>query len=628
MGYNSLPVSTAAGAPVAQGGSQYRGLQSLLEVRGLGVSFRSASGKSVQAVESVDFSLEREQILALVGESGSGKSVTALAVMGLLPERSARLHPGSQILFDGVPMRGPDAPGGGVLAKGQDGVRTRSLRGRHIAMIFQDPLTSLNPVYSVGFQIAEMMRVHLGASRAQAMQRAQHLLQEVGIPEPHRRVHAYPHELSGGQQQRVMIAMALACEPALLIADEPTTALDVTIQRQILLLLLELKRRRRMAILFITHDLGLVGEFADTVVVMRHGKVREAGAVGDVFSAPADPYTRALLLCRPDAQKPVERLLTIEDWSNVAQDPPGIAIVAPPSSHPPQPSTPSHPSPSSPASPAAPPSPPADRRAILEVRGLRKVFKRRAGLFRRDELLAVDGLSFCLARGRTVGIVGESGSGKTTAGLCILGLHQASAGEVLFDGQDLLRMDASSLFPIRRRLQIVFQNPYASLNPRFTVGDILVEPMLLHRIGRDASGRLVKVRALLDRVGLPSAAINRYPHEFSGGQRQRIAIARCLALEPEVMVCDEAVSALDVSVQAQVLNLLKDLQRDLGLSYVFISHDLAVVRHMADQLLVMQAGKVVEQGDAARIYQAPAHSYTRALLEAIPRGYPMAHADA
>ena len=583
----------AASAPPVQGAFAETE-QALLEVRRLGLSFRSASGRSVQAVDGVDFSLAREQILALVGESGSGKSVTALAIMGLLPERSARIAQGSQIHFAGESVLAADP----AVRGARQGVRIRSLRGRRIAMIFQDPLASLNPVYTVGFQLAEMMRVHQGASRLEAMRRAQQLLEEVGIPEPARRVHAYPHELSGGQQQRVMIAMAIACEPELLIADEPTTALDVTVQRQILQLLLRLKERRRMAILFISHDLGLVGEFADAVVVMRQGKVREAGPVAKVFSAPSDRYTQALLVCRPDPQRPVERLLTVDDWSEAQTQPrERLAVTAPSSNW-------------------------TKDSPILELRHLRKVFPRRLGLFRRDDLVAVDGVSFTLSRSRTIGIVGESGSGKTTTGLCIVRLHEASGGQVLFDGQDLLAMDEARLFPVRRRLQIVFQNPYASLNPRFTVGEILGEPMLLHRIGQNATERQSRVRVLLDRVGLPAAALNRYPHEFSGGQRQRIAIARCLALEPEVIVCDEAVSALDVSVQAQILNLLKDLQRDLGLSYVFISHDLAVVRHMADELLVMSGGKVVEQGDAERIYRSPEHPYTRALLDAIPRGFP------
>jgi len=581
--------------------------QALLEVKALEIAFRSASGRTVQAVDGVDFSLPPERILALVGESGSGKSVTALAIMGLLPARSTQIAAGSRIDFAGESLLSAQTP----AVRGRE-VKWRKLRGRRMAMIFQDPLSSLNPVYTVGFQLAEMLRLHRAMARAEAMRRALELLEEVGIPEPERRIHAYPHELSGGQQQRVMIAMAIACEPELLIADEPTTALDVTIQRQILQLLLALKRRRQMAILFITHDLGLVGEFADAVVVMRHGRVREAGRVAQVFGAPKDPYTRALIHCRPDPGKPTARLLTIDDWGTTRDS----AVAAPAALQ-----TPSE-------APPFAPGPPAAHPPLLEVRNLCKVFPRRVGLFRRDDLVAVDNVSFSLARGRTIGIVGESGSGKTTAGLCIVRLHQASAGAVLFDGHNLLALPEQRLFPIRRRLQIVFQNPYASLNPRFTVAEILCEPMLLHRLCASASDRTARARLLLDRVGLPESSLNRYPHEFSGGQRQRIAIARCLALEPEVLVCDEAVSALDVSVQAQVLNLLKDLQRDLGLSYVFISHDLAVVRHMADDLLVMLGGKVVEQGSAERIYRAPAHDYTRALLDAVPRGYLPQHAAA
>jgi peptide/nickel transport system ATP-binding protein len=376
---------------------------------------------------------------------------------------------------------------------------------------------------------------------------------------------------------------------------------------------------------------------------MRNGKVREAGSVAQIFGAPADVYTRALIHCRPDAKFPAARLLTIDDWSSTQaaanqaaaercglEGPPGQQQVGPSLEHrlpSPTPTPPPPPPPTSTPTPIQSSPQPVLNAPILEVRHLRKVFIRRAGLFGRDDLVAVHDLSFSLARGKTIGIVGESGSGKTTAGLCIVRLHPATAGEVVFDGKNLLALSGQQLFAIRRRLQIVFQNPYASLNPRFTIAEILAEPMRLHHLASGAAECNSRVRTLLDRVGLPASSLNRYPHEFSGGQRQRIAIARCLALEPEVIVCDEAVSALDVSVQAQVLNLLKDLQRDLGLSYVFISHDLAVVRHMADELLVMLAGKVVEQGDAERIYLTPAHAYTRALLDAIPRGYDPQRSD-
>lgn len=557
----------------------------LLEVEHLGVNFKSADGQLVQAVKGLSFNLAYEQILAVVGESGSGKSVSSLAIMGLLPPRSATIDPASQVRFRGQSLLGLSASA------------WRQIRGRKIAMIFQDPMSSLNPVYSIGYQLAEMLRIHEGQSHSQATKAAIDLLEEVGMPEPRRRIHAYPHELSGGQQQRVMIAMAIACSPELLIADEPTTALDVTIQRQILELLLRLKARRRMSMLFITHDLGLVGEFADEVVVMRHGEIREAGSAMQIFTDPKDAYTRALIHCRPDPVQPRARLLTIDDW-NIS--PQALQVVDEQKE-------------------SAPIEKPSD--TILEVKGLRKVFPRRVGLWQRDDVVAVDDVSFRLMRGKTLGIVGESGSGKTTAGLCAVRLHQATAGQILFDGKDLLAMSESALMPLKRRLQIVFQNPYASLNPRFTVGQILNEPMMLHGIGSSAAERALKLNDLLDRVGLPANSVNRYPHEFSGGQRQRIAIARCLALTPDVIVCDEAVSALDVSVQAQVLNLLKDLQHEFSLSYLFISHDLGVVRYMADDLIVMHQGRVVEQGSADSIYNNPKHAYTRELLQAVPHGF-------
>jgi len=578
----------------------------LLEVENLGVRFKSADGHLVQAVKRVSFKLAPERILAVVGESGSGKSVSSLAIMGLLPPRSTQIDSASLIRF-----------------KGQSLLRLssnawRQIRGRQIAMIFQDPMSSLNPVYTVGYQLAEMLRIHEGQTQSQAMAAAQVLLEEVGMPEPSRRLHAYPHELSGGQQQRVMIAMAIACGPELLIADEPTTALDVTIQRQILELLLRLKQRRRMSILFITHDLGLVGEFADEVVVMRHGEIREAGSAQQIFTQAQDVYTKALIYCRPDPDMPRARLLTIDDWDasvlpsrdDVDQDAQPVSAAQPLSIQ-----TISKAQPTSAAASIPTVEP------ILEVKGLRKVFPRKIGLWRRDDVVAVDNVSFRLMKGKTLGIVGESGSGKTTAGLCAVRLHQATSGQILFEGQDLRTMSEAAFMPLKRRLQIVFQNPYASLNPRFTVGQILSEPMLLHGIGSSASDRESKLLDLLDRVGLPAAAVNRYPHEFSGGQRQRIAIARCLALSPDVIVCDEAVSALDVSVQAQVLNLLKDLQRELSLSYVFISHDLGVVRYMADELVVMHQGRVVEQGQADSIYSNPQDAYTRELLSAVPRGF-------
>jgi len=562
----------------------------LLEVKNLTVDFISASKAPVRAVESVSFVIPRERTVALVGESGSGKSVSALAIMGLLPPQNAIVGLHSSIEYDKRSLLS--------LSRSD----WQLIRGSRIAMIFQDPMTSLNPVYTVGFQLAEMLKVHKHFSNKQAAARACELLEEVGIPEPQKRVNAYPHELSGGQQQRVMIAMALACEPELLIADEPTTALDVTVQRQILLLLAELRERRRMAMLFITHDLGLVSEVADHAVVMRKGTVREAGPVRTLFSQPQDPYTKALLSCRPSIDRQGKRLLTIDDWMSTSSAESAALSIAP-----------------SIDAPAVSVAKPNLDQPLLEVQGLRKVFKRSGPWFQSDDFVAVENVSFQLMRGQTVGLVGESGSGKTTVGLCLLRLHEATAGKVFFDGKNLFDMSNAEFSAYKRRLQIVFQNPYASLNPRFTVGEILSEPMQLHGIGSNSADWEKQSLSLLDKVGMPASALKRYPFEFSGGQRQRIAIARSLSLSPEVVVLDEAVSALDVSVQAQVLNLLKDLQKELGLSYLFISHDLEVVRYMSDALLVMNKGHVVEQGDAAQIYQSPQHAYTQTLLAAVPR---------
>ncbi len=557
----------------------------LLSVRQLRVSFRNEDGDCFEALKGIDFDIAANRTVALVGESGSGKSVTSMAILRLLPQQGCHIHPDSQILFEGRNLLAADRR------------ELRQLRGRDIAMIFQDPMSALNPVFTVGEQIMETLMLHTGLRRKAARQRAVALLKEVGLPEPDRKVDAYPHQLSGGQQQRVMIAMAIACEPKLLIADEPTTALDVTIQKQILTLIARLQKSHGMAVLFITHDLGLVGEFADEVIVMRHGEIREHGPLQQVFSQPQDAYTKALLNCRPRLDCRPARLAVIDDFLQ------GQPYV-----------------------------PPAHRERgyapddgiVLDVQGLCKSFTSRDGLFGKHVFHAVKDVSFKLARGKTLGIVGESGSGKTTVGLTLMRLHQASAGRALFHGEDILAMPARDFHAYKRRIQIVFQNPYASLNPRFSVEDILLEPMTLHGIGADRAERRAMALALLNRVGLPARALQKYPHEFSGGQRQRIAIARCLTMKPEVLICDESVSALDVSVQAQVLNLLQDLQDEYGLSYLFISHDLSVVKHISDQVLVMQHGQVVEQADADTLYAQPQHAYTRQLLAAIPQGWPQA----
>jgi peptide/nickel transport system ATP-binding protein len=532
--------------------------------------------------KGVSFDIPENTIVALVGESGSGKSVTAMSVLNLLPDNAERQ---GQVLWQGRDLLKATMP------------ELQGLRGKEIACVFQDPMSSLNPVFTVGAQLAEPLIRHMGLPKAQAMKRAEELLGEVGIPEPGRRMKAYPHELSGGQQQRVMIAMALACEPKLLIADEPTTALDVTIQRQILELIGKLKATHRMSVLFISHDLGVVGEVADHVVVMRNGLVREQGPVASIFASPQDPYTQALLACRPSLTANPRRLMVIDD--HIAQQ--GADAPAPAAA----------------ASAAKDPNAPV----VLEVHALAKSFFLRAGLFRKREFKAVQNVNFQLRRGHTLGVVGESGSGKTTMGLTLLRLHEPTAGKVIFDGKNLLTLTDRERQAMRRRIQIVFQNPYASLNPRFTIGQTLIEPMEIHHIGANTAEREQRARALLEKVGLDGSAFAKYPHEFSGGQRQRIAIARCLTLDPEVLVLDEAVSALDVSVQAQVLNLLKDLQDELGLSYVFISHDLAVVRFISDEVLVMKDGEVVEQASAEQILAHPRQEYTQRLLAAIPRGY-------
>jgi len=552
----------------------------LLSIQDLKVFFRTGKVAGVQqralAVKGVSFDIPENTTVALVGESGSGKSVTAMSILNLLPDNAER--------------------SGRILFQDKDLLTTplqqlQSIRGKEIACVFQDPMSSLNPVFTVAQQLSEPLIKHMGMTPRQALARAEALLHEVGIPEPKRRLHAYPHEMSGGQQQRVMIAMALSCEPKLLIADEPTTALDVTIQRQVMELMGKLKTTHKMSMLFISHDLGVVGEISDHVVVMRHGEIREKAPVADIFHKPQDSYTKALLACRPSLTDNPSRLMVIDDH---------IAGREASTTH-----------------KAKDPNAPV----IMEARGLKKSFWFKEGLFGKKEFKAVKDVNFQLRKGYTLGVVGESGSGKTTMGLTLLRLHEPSGGTVMFDGQDLLKMGGADWQKMRRRIQVVFQNPYASLNPRFTIQQTLLEPMQIHKIGKDDNERLEKAKALLKKVDLPEAALYKYPHEFSGGQRQRIAIARCLTLDPEVLVLDEAVSALDVSVQAQVLNLLKDLQDELGLSYIFISHDLAVVRFISDEVLVMQNGDVVEQSEVKALMANPKQEYTRKLLGAVPRGY-------
>ncbi|MFC4161576.1 ABC transporter ATP-binding protein [Chitinimonas lacunae] len=552
----------------------------LLEIKNLRVSFQMGKQQTFEALKGINYVIPRNSTVALVGESGSGKSVSAMAIMDLLPRLNTIINPESQLLFEGRDLL-KETP-----------ANRRALCGKDISMIFQDSMSSLNPVYKVGDQIVEVLRLHKPLSKAAARKRAIELLAEVGIPDPQSRIDSYPHQMSGGQQQRVMIAMAIACEPKLLIADEPTTALDVTIQKQIVELLMKLKASHGMSILFITHDLELVREVADHVVVMHHGVIKEQGASEQVFTQPADPYTRALLACRPTIDRRPIRLPVVDDFlqgreKELPQGERQRGVV------------------------------PGDP-IVLEVKGLEKKFYAKQGLFGRREIHAVKNVSFKLAKGKTLGIVGESGSGKTTLGKTILRLNSCEGGEVLFDGKNLMALSDKDYQPYKRRLQIIFQNPYASLNPRFTVGDILLEPMRIHNIHSNDRERSDHARELLKRVGMPDGAFFKYPHEFSGGQRQRISIARCLTMKPEIIVCDESVSALDVSVQAQVLNLLQELQDEYGMSYLFISHDLSVVKYISDEVLVMNHGEMVEYANSDQLYRDPKHPYTQKLLAAIP----------
>ena len=550
----------------------------LISVQNLHVSFRMSKTETVEAVRGVSFDIPANSTVALVGESGSGKSVSAMSIVRLLPE-NAILGERSKVLYNGRDLLGAPVD------------EMRRLRGKDISVVFQEPMSSLNPVFTVGEQIAEVLRIHLKLNSRQAIDRTLDLMTEVGIPNPKERLKSYPHELSGGQQQRVMIAMAIACEPKLLIADEPTTALDVTVQRQIMDLLAGLQQRQKMSILFISHDLGLVGEISDQVVVMQGGQVREAGPVQGIFTRPTHAYTQALLACRPRLDSRPRRLAVIDDIVNNRPLCTEQRVAAP-----------------------------ITGAALIEVKDLGKDYALKSGLFKRSVFSAVKHADFSLYKGRTLGVVGESGSGKTTIGMMLTRLTDATSGSIMFEGIDLAQLSAAQMQIYRSRIQIIFQNPYASLNPRFTVGQILIEPMRIHSIGKDDGERAQLALSLIEKVGLSRDDFGKYPHEFSGGQRQRIAIARCLTMKPEIIVCDESVSALDVSVQATVLNLLLDLQEEFALTYVFISHDLAVVKYMADEILVMSQGEVVERGSAEEIYARPQHPYTQQLLGAIPRG--------
>ncbi len=603
--------------------------ETILDVRNLQVEF-IADSRVVTAVDDISFQLHRGETLGIVGESGSGKSVTALAIMGLL--QPPGVIAGGEIWFypqqNGQPVNLVELPP----------QQMQLYRGGDIAMVFQEPMSSLNPVYTIGFQLVEAILRHQNVSKQQAREQAIARLQEVKLlpsdeqlkqqylqfaqdeqkllklVQQHKEamLERYPHELSGGQLQRVTIAMAISCNPLILIADEPTTALDVTVQATIIDLLRELQASRDMALIFITHDLGLIAEVADKVAVMYKGKIVEFDDAVKIFAHPQHPYTKGLIACRPKLNRRPRKLLTVADYMSIEELPTGQAIV--------QAKEPTEP-------PGWTPEEIAQRLTILEqeqpilqVRDLKVGFpiKGILGGIKRYHM-AVNGVSFDVKRGETLGLVGESGCGKTTLGRTLLGLLQPMSGQIFFEGKDITTLKGEALQKMRREMQIIFQNPYSSLNPRMKVGEAIAEPLVIHSLGTKRQRR-ERVAYLLERVGLSADAMNRYPHQFSGGQRQRICIARCLAVNPKFIICDESVSALDVSVQAQVLNLLKQLQNEFGLTYIFISHDLSVVKFMSDRILVMNGGQIVEQGIAENLYRHPQEEYTQKLIAAIPTG--------
>ena len=549
----------------------------VLQVEHLRVEFVH-DGEVNVAVKDVSFEVCRGRTLGIVGESGSGKSVSSLAVMGLLPKPPACRVTGSIRLF----------------ADGQQEAVEHIELGRHVSMIFQEPMTSLNPVHKCGEQVMEMLLAHEKVDKAEARRRVIELFEEVMLPRPEKIFDSYPHEISGGQKQRVMIAMALICHPDLLIADEPTTALDVTVQKTILELLRTLQNKYQIGIIFITHDLGVIAQIADDVAVMYKGEIVEQGTAEQVLYHPQHPYTRGLLACRPPLDSRPHRLPTVQDFleGNVPQEVQTPAAKREISATP-----------------------------LLRVRDLEVTYALKKNLFGKvmQELKAVDGLSFDVFRGETVGLVGESGCGKSTLGRAILQLIERSAGTVEYDGVSLDKLSFSERKALRRKMQIVFQDPYSSLNPRITVGEAILEPLRSHHLLDNDSQRRERVRELMHQVGLSEEWFNRYPHEFSGGQRQRVCIARALVLQPELVICDESVSALDVSVQAQVLNLLNDLKEHYGYTYIFITHDLSVVKFFSDRIMVMEKGRIVEEGPSDQLFANPQHPYTQRLLAAIPR---------
>ncbi|MDP2189731.1 MAG: ABC transporter ATP-binding protein [Sphingobacteriaceae bacterium] len=567
-------------------------LRRLLRVQNLSVSFLQA-GTFHQVTHGVDFELMPGKVLGIVGESGSGKSVTSLAIMGLLPKDFARIETGSiEFQFAGRAVE--------LVGLSKDA--HRALRGKGMAMIFQEPMSALNPVMRCGEQVAEAIRLHQpDLTEKEVQDQVIALFKEVQLPRAEVLVQSYPHELSGGQRQRVMIAIALSCNPALLIADEPTTALDVTVQATILALLRSLSESRGLSVIFITHDLGVIAQMADEVLVMYQGKQMEFGKVSQVFQQPKSSYTKGLLACRPVLGQRYERLLTVKDFLEASSEEDLKLPVQAPDIR------------------TAHLQVLYAQQPLLEVHDLKLWYPQKEVFWQKPSYVkAVDGVSFTVFPHETLGLVGESGSGKSTIGKLVAGLQEPTSGSLSYKGVVYDQMNGAIRKLFRRKVQVIFQDPFGSLNPRMTIGEALEEPIKVHGLRKSASERQKRLVELLEQVSLPASVLRKYPHEFSGGQRQRIVIARCLAMEPEFIVCDESVSALDVSVQAQVLNLLKSLQKELGLTYIFISHDLSVVKHLSDRVMVLKAGKCEELQEADALYLHPQTAYTRQLIAAIP----------